>query len=352
MAKIGVGFIGTGRISDLHALEYRANDAAAIVALCDADAGLAEQRAAAWGLDGAAIYADYTELLADPAVDLVEILLPHHLHADAALAAFAAGKAVSLQKPMTHTLDQADALVAAARDAGVFFKVFENFVFYPPVVKAKQLVDAGAIGEVQTIRLKSHFSGTGGWPIPAGAIAWRQDPAQNGGGPMVFDDGHHKFAIAWHFFGQAEQVFAWIGSTTAANGDVFDGPSIITARFPGGRLASLEMVFSQHLHVETDHYAQDDQVEITGSRGVIWITRGHGRLSQRAPVILYRDGATREYHDIPAGWQWSFINGTKDTIAALRDNRPPVLTGRQGREVLAMTLAAQQAGRTGAPVTL
>lgn len=351
MAKIGVGFIGTGRISDLHALEYLASDDAAIVALCDADTGLARRRATAWGLGDIPVFADYAELLAHPAVDLVEILLPHHLHVDAALAAFAAGKAVSLQKPMTHTLDQADTLVAAASDAGTFFKVFENFVFYPPVVKAKQLVDDGAIGELHTIRIKSHFSGTGGWPIPSGAIAWRQDPAQNGGGPMVFDDGHHKFAIAWHFFGQADDVFAWIGSTTADDGSVFDGPSLITARFPGGRLASLEMVFSQHLQVQTDHYAQDDQVEITGSHGVIWITRGHGRLTERAPVILYRDGATQEFHDIPGGWQWSFIHSTRDTIAALRDKRPPVLTGRQGRDVLAMTLAAQRAGQTGRPVS-
>ena len=115
------------------------------------------------------ITADYHELLALDRVDLVEILLPHHLHVEAALAAFAAGKAVSLQKPMATTLAGADRLIAGAAQAGVPFRVFENFIFYPPVAKAKELVDAGAIGTPLTIRIKSNagkqglrLGGTGG----------------------------------------------------------------------------------------------------------------------------------------------------------------------------------------------
>ena len=154
MDTLGVGVIGTGRISDLHAIEYRRNPHTRIVALCDRDPELAAGRRRAWGVPGALITTDYHELLALEAVDLVEILLPHHLHAPAALAAFAAGKAVSLQKPMTTTLADADRLVAAAEHAGVPFRVFENFIFYPPVMCAKELVDAGAIGEPLTIRIQ------------------------------------------------------------------------------------------------------------------------------------------------------------------------------------------------------
>ena len=80
---------------------------------------------------------------------------------EAALAAFAAGKAVSLQKPVATTLEGADRLIAGAQRAGVPFRVFENFIFYPPVAKAKALVEAGAIGTPLTIRIKSNA--TGGW---------------------------------------------------------------------------------------------------------------------------------------------------------------------------------------------
>ena len=129
MDRIRVGFIGTGRISDLHAIEYRNNAHTEIVALCDADPLLAESRAQAWGLEGVTITDNFVDLLTLDKVDLVDILLPHHLHADAALAAIAAGKAVSLQKPMTLNLEQADRLVDAAATAGTPFRVFENFLF-------------------------------------------------------------------------------------------------------------------------------------------------------------------------------------------------------------------------------
>ena len=79
------------------------------------------------------VFADYHELLALSEVDLVEILLPHHLHCQATLDAAAAGKHISLQKPMALTVAEADGMVAAAQAAGVIFKVFENFIFYPPV---------------------------------------------------------------------------------------------------------------------------------------------------------------------------------------------------------------------------
>ena len=84
---IGVGIVGTGRISDLHAIEYLASPLARIVALCDVNPARAAERAAAWGLDDVSIEGDIGALLARPDVDLVEILLPHHMHLEAALKA-------------------------------------------------------------------------------------------------------------------------------------------------------------------------------------------------------------------------------------------------------------------------
>ena len=128
---VGVGIVGTGRISDLHAIEYLANPLARIVALCDVNTTRAAARAAAWGLDDVAVEGDIDALLARPEVDLVEILLPHHLHLEAALKAVGAGKIVSLQKPMCISLEEADRLVDAADASDRPFKVFENFLFYP-----------------------------------------------------------------------------------------------------------------------------------------------------------------------------------------------------------------------------
>ncbi|MDP6707234.1 MAG: Gfo/Idh/MocA family oxidoreductase [Alphaproteobacteria bacterium] len=350
---IGVGFIGTGRISDLHAIEYLQSTEARIVALADAEPERARERAAAWRLGEVPVFADYRALLERSDVDMVEILVPHHLHGPIAQAAFAAGKHVSLQKPMTLSLAEADDLVARADAAGVAFKVFENFLFYPPVVKAKELIGAGAIGEPLTIRIKANKGDPAyAWQVPASATAWRQDASRSGGSPLTFDDGHHKFALAWHFMGQAEEVHAWIGETRTDDGLVLDCPSLISFRFPGGRLGNLEIVYSKDLQVLTRHYAMDDRIEITGSRGVLWVTRGHGRLGDAAPVILYADGETRAYSDLETGWETSFVHSTRHFIEALRAGSPPKLTGAEGREILRFALAAQASAREGRAVRL
>ena len=350
MENIRVGFVGTGRISDLHALEYLRNPHTEIVALCDGEPGLAAARAAAWKLDRPVICSDYHELLALESVDLVEILLPHHLHAEVALAAFAAGKAVFLQKPIALTLADADRVIDAAAQAGVPFRVYENFIFYPPVAAARKLVDQGAIGEPLSIRLKSHVGrADSGWAVPPAALAWRLDPTRNGGGPLVFDDGHHKFALAWHFMGQAEEVHAWIGSTPVED-YALDAPALVSFRFPGGRVGNLEVVFSPEMAVDTDHYAQDDRVEITGTKGVIRINRGHGQLGRVVPLQLHRDGVTTDYRLLESGWESSFVHATRHGIEALRAGAQPRLPGRDAREVLRFALAAQHSARSGAAV--
>ena len=332
--RVRVGIIGAGRISDLHALEYTANPDAEIAAIADVNTEQAAARARAWGFPDARIYGDYRALLDDANVNAVEILLPHNLHEAAAIAALDAGKHVSLQKVMTRTIEEADRVVARADAApNQVFKVFENFIFYPPIMKAKELVDEGRIGDPMTIRIKSNpGKSRTAWTVPAASWAWRQDKAANGGGPVAFDDGHHKFAIGWHFMGQAEEVNAWIGSTTATDGSYLDAPAMISWKFPRQRFGVLEIVYSPDLEIITDHYAQDDRIEITGTRGVIWINRGHGRIADGPPLILYADGKTEGYSfpDRETGWQASFVHSVRHFIRILRTGEEPLLTGRSG----------------------
>ena len=353
MDKLRVAFIGTGRISDLHALAYLDDERAELVAVCDSNIELARRRAQKWNVPPARVFANYHDMLALEDIDLVEILLPHHLHFQATLDVAAAGKHVSVQKPMALNVSQADAMVAAAREAGVILKVYENFIFYPPVQRAKALIDNGEIGDLHTIRIKSN-SGVSPteWQVPASARVWRLNPEECGGGPLVFDDGHHKFALGWHFMGMAEEVHAWIGSTEIAPGDFLDSPAIVSWKFAGNRYGSLEAVYSPELVLDTQHYAQDDRVEITGDKGVIWVTRGHGKMMDVPPVVMYRDRQTRTFSDMPVGWEHSFINSTKHFVDAFFAGQPPSLTGEEGREVLRFALAAQESARTGAAVKL
>jgi len=347
-----VGLIGTGRISDLHAIEYLQNPDARIVALCDRDRDQAQAKAAAWGIPDVAVDDDIDAFLARPDLDLVEILLPHHLHLPVALKAMAAGKIISLQKPMCLDLDEADQLVAAAEAYDRPVKIFENFIFYPPVLKARELIDAGAIGTPLSIRIKSNPARSAtAWEVPPAANAWRQEKGHAGGGPLVFDDGHHKFALAWHFMGNPDEVHAFIGDCEGPGGIRFDAQSMVSFRFPGNRVGNLEIVYSPEMELMTQHYAQDDRVEITGTAGVIFINGGHGRLGATPPVTLYRDGALTTY-DVPTGWEHSFIQSTRHYIHALKTGGAPVLTAAEGRQVLRFALAAEQSAREGRTIRL
>ena len=148
---VSVAIVGCGRISDLHALGYRGRDDAKITAVCDTDKDLANSKAKAWGAEK--VYYDYAGLLEDRDIDLVELLVPHYLHAEMAIAACRAGKHVSVQKPMATCVADADRMIEAAQKAGVLLRIYETFVFYPPAVLAKKMIDAGEIGEPQMLRM-------------------------------------------------------------------------------------------------------------------------------------------------------------------------------------------------------
>ena len=122
------------------------------MALCDAEPKRAERRAREWGI-APKIYADYAQVLDDPMVDAVELLTPTYVHAEQIVAGLGAGKHISCQKPISVSVAEADRIAEAVAQARTTFRVTENFLYYPPIVKAKELLDAGAIGEPSLVRI-------------------------------------------------------------------------------------------------------------------------------------------------------------------------------------------------------
>jgi predicted dehydrogenase len=350
MAKLRVGFIGGGRIADLHAAVYRDNPDAELYAVCDAVEDTARRRAAEWG--AARWFTDYRQLLADDTVDAVEILTPHHLHAEMAVAALEAGKHVSLQKPPTVNLTEMDQVIAAAQRSGKLFRVCENFRYYPPYNKARQLMDEGTIGEPLSIRVKV-LSGSPqhGWAVSAETWRWRFTEAQCGGGPAVWDHGYHIFSIVTYFLGPVEKVFAWIEWQEVWPGLVLDAPAVLVWKHREAmRYGSWETLASHELMIRSKYYAGDEWVEITGSRGVLWVNRCSGTMLEGPALVLYRDGETRAFHDLETDWGVSFLRQGQDFLAAIREGRPCSLTGPEGREVLQFSLAAHRSAREARPV--
>ena len=123
-------------------------------------------------------------------------------------------------------------------------------------------------------------------------------------------------------------------------------------RYESGAVASIEVVYSQELLIEgTSHYAQDDRMEITGTRGVIWVNRGHGQIGDTPPVVSYTDGRVETY-ECETGWEQSFIGATRSLLDTIAAGLEPVLALAEGRDVLAAALAAQRSARDGSPVSV
>jgi predicted dehydrogenase len=362
--KLGVLIVGCGRIATLNVLGYRDNPHARVWAVCDLDRGRACALAAETG--ATKIYTDYDEALRDPEVDIVELLVPHHLHCEMTVRACLAGKHVSVQKPMALSLEECDRMIEAAQRAGVLLKVYENFVFYPPYVLAKRLIDEGEIGEPLSIRLKMNAGcGKYGWRVDPATWAWRMQEEMSGGGELVFDDGNHKFSLARYLMGEPETVFAFIGHTLMEGESYLDrqtgklvpfyqdAPSVIVWKYRDSqKFGVFDITYSKDLEIRSDYYACDERVEVTGTKGVLWVTRCTGKMLDIPTLIVYRDCETRTYGNLRDDWADSFIDSTRDFIDAVRLNRPPRLTGEEGKAVLKFSLAAMRSAREMRPVRI
>jgi len=349
---IRIGMIGAGSIAELHARGYRAEPRAQIVAVCDIAPGVADKRAAEWG--AAHAYTDYRRLLEDPDVDAVDIITPHNLHAAMTIDALRAGKHVSVQKPMAVNVAECDAMIAEAARTDRQFRVFENFRFYPPLVRAKELLDSGTIGEPISIRIKATQGALKyGWPVPLSTPEWRYDEAQSGGGRVVFDYGYHLFSVAMHFLGPVDQVFAWIRHVANERGWVRDSPAIISWTYKDGlRHGSWDAVSSDEMVVRSDYWTEDEWFEISGTRGFIWVNRCTAKLLDRPPLVVYADGETTEVGLDEIEWDWgaSFRIGMTDFVDSILEGRQSPLDGEEGKEVLKFARAAQMSSREARPV--
>jgi predicted dehydrogenase len=348
-----VGIVGLGRIFDLNWLGYRDNPDAEVVALCDSRADLLDRRASLF--PKAQLCRDLGELLRLD-LDLVDVLTPHPLHAEMTVAAMRAGAHVSVQKPMAMTVAEADRMIAAARETGRQLKCFENFVFYPPLVRAKALLDGGAIGRPLHFRMKM-VSGNRqlGWPVPAETAAWRQALGRSGqGGPLVFDHGHHMLAVACWLFGDVRDAFARIEETTLPNGTIADAPASLTWRHWDPPVHGIwDITVAPKLRIRTDYYAGHEQFEIQGETGMITVSRCSDRLLDEPALTLYADGEVRAFHNLETDWGASFRLSTEHFVRVLRGHEPrSVLTAEEGRRVLAFAHLLARSSREERPLAL
>jgi UDP-N-acetyl-2-amino-2-deoxyglucuronate dehydrogenase len=310
--KIGVGMIGAGLIAPLHAAGFQElPEKAVVVAICDIDQEQAETLAM---LFGARVYNDYQQLIDDPHVDLVDVLLPHHLHYPAAMAVLNARKHLLLEKPVAMTYQESVEIVNAARQAGVHFSVAENTRFIKAYIEAEKWIRAGKLGKITLVRTF----------LPANErIRLSSDDfwgkkARYGGGALI-DSGPHTFYLLKWLFGEFKDLTAFTSQIYAVSSEVEDNAEVLGHLANGAKFSCCFSFTTEIPHSE--------RLEVYGTNGALIVDQ-----LANPPAKFYADptdfdGTPLEGVEYdPMGWQFfSVVEEVKDFIGAVWENRSPTV---------------------------
>ena len=344
MDQVGVGMLGTGFIGEFHTVGLRYVPGARVVAHAD---GNPDRRAAFAERFGSRPYNAIDGLCADPEVDLVVVSLPNHLHHEAVLVAAAAGKGVACTKPLGRNSDEAAGMLRAVTDAGVFNAYLENVVFNPDMLRLRDLIAAGSLGRLTTVRSREGHSG------PHAAHFW---DATTAGGGALLDMASHGTEVARFLFGKdlaATEVFAWGDTLVHRDRTTGEDNALMIIRFADGRAASCDVSWSSKGGLEGRFEAWGD-----AGRAVVDISVGSMKAFIERPA-----GYLVEKADAETGWVFPVPDEVRvhghdlmmaDVVGAFRDGRRPTETFGDGYVVNAILDAAYRSMRSGhwEPVTV
>jgi predicted dehydrogenase len=348
MDRVRLGVVGVGNIAPLNLAGYLEHERCDVVALCDPRSEVAEQRAREW--DVPRIYTTLEDVLADPEVDALEILTPTHLHKDHVIAAARAGKHVSCQKPMANSVADGRAMLAAADEAGIVFRISECFYHYPPLVEARRLIAEGAVGTPTMLRIKTVVGDTDSAfqaALDPAGYEWRFDNRSPGG--HLFDDVVHKYAVALWLFPES---ISSVQAVVRPGALFFEAPTAAIFEYEReDLLGTMEVTHAPHMRLRTRYYGADEVFEVQGTDGFVWVTRATGEMLDLPPLLLHRpDGTTVAFSNLDADWGTGFRLASHAFIDALLEGTQPEMSGQRAIEVLQLCFAVYQASSTRSPV--
>lgn len=340
MADVGFGIIGSGNMARVYADALATQvEGGRFVATAGGT------RAPGFAADyGAEAEPSTDALLARPDVDVVVIATPHSTHLALATAAAEAGKHIYLEKPMALDVAECDQIIEACRRAGVVLTIAKQTRYMQMSMKAKELIDAGEIGELRYIRPMSPISGLG---VAAGNH-WSEKPGEGNG---FLDWGSHCCdALRWFTGSDAVRVYADMDNFSGMPSA--DPTAVVQIRMANGVIAQVFMCFE----VPTPGIGtnSNNQYFFMGSEGMLEFDLDRVRLG--------RGEAWETVWELPT---WinplqpsnprrigNSARQVQEFIDALREGRPPKITGEDGRAAIEMSQAATLSARTGRAVDL
>ncbi len=303
-----VGVIGVGLVGDPHIEAIGRTGLAQVAAVAASSAESARRAAERHGVPQA--HSDWRALVDDPSIDVVHNCTPNHLHGEVGRAALAAGKHLVTEKPLAATLDDATALMRACAESSAVTALCHNYRHFAMAAEARELIAAGAIGEVFHV----HGVYLQDWLAGAGVENWRLDPAQSGTSTTFADIGTHWCDLAMHLVDR--RIESACAATASRHGRPGDDHGGVLFRFEGGALGTL--VASQ----VSPGAKNSLRIRLDGSDGSLywdqerpeelWLGRliGPTELRHKSREQLHERARPRAH--LPAGeiegWNTTFVN--------------------------------------------
>lgn len=305
---------------------------------------------------------DWRAVVENPEIDIIDVATPGNTHAEIAIAAAKAGKAVWCEKPIGNTLQEAKDMLDAVQQNGVHHAVFHNYRKAPAVSLAKKMIDEGLLGEIH------HFRGVylQDWIAdPNFPLVWRLQREVAGSGTHG-DIAAHIIDSARFLCGELSEVCGLLhtfvkqrpiageiddkmGATASDKmGDVtVDDASMFLARFKSGALGVFEasrfavgrknknsfeingsrgsIVYNQERMNELEYYSNDDPKDLSGFRVIQATEASHPYAGSYWPVA----------HII--GYEHTFINLVADALVSLHEGKaasPNFVDGYENQRIL------------------
>ena len=377
---VRLGVAGLGRAFMLMVPSF---DADTRVKLTAAAAPREESRDAFEKEYGGTGYATVEELCADPDVEAIYIATPHQMHVDHVLAAARAGKHILVEKPLAVSMEDAEVMVSAAKEAGVYLIVGPSHSFDPPVELATQLISSGKFGQLRMIQA---FNYTDFLYRPRRPEELRTEE----GGGVLFSQAIHQIDVVRRLAGgMAEKIYAMTGAWDPKRPT--EGAFTALMNFAGGCVAN--MTYSGYAHFDSDIWMNnvgelgqrksegayggarralldlnpDDEVRLKTTRTFgsgTTIEAEHNEhfgpviaLCDRADLRLTPDGI-EVFGDTERGFiEAKFGPAPRRTVLdalvdAVRHNKAPDQTGEWGLASLEVCHAILQSAETGQAVDL
>ncbi|WP_169976154.1 Gfo/Idh/MocA family protein [Tautonia rosea] len=350
MAEHGIGFVGCGMIAEFHTKAINEIPNARVVAAFDPVRERAEKIVGMAEGGDVAVFDTLDAMLAHPGVTVVSVCTPSGAHMDPAVAAAKAGKHVVVEKPLEITLPRCDAIIEACDSTGVRLCTIFPSRYSAANGRLKEAIEVGRFGRltlgdtyIKWWRTQEYYDSGG----------WRGTWALDGGGALMNQSIHNVDLLIW-MMGEIETVTA-LAATLAHERIEVEDTVVAAIRFKNGALGVIEAATSAYPGLSK-------RIEIHGDRGSARIEQDDITLwefQEKVPsdndiiAAMAKAGATGGGSDPRGISHAGHRDQLSDFLAAIDENRPPFVDGKEGRKAVEVIRAIyKSAAEGGKPVTL